>query len=143
MTEEKKKLSRGRVFSNTLFSLRLIHEASPVMIPFLLIISVLSALAGTLINLYIFKYVIDALADGIPLGEILLTVAIMFAVSAISSILRHLYWQWFYPVAIAKVGCSIQKKLQKKAAEVELACTARLVAASDALTKVSKNSGRS
>ena len=140
MTEEKKKLSRGRVFSNTLFSLRLIHEASPVMIPFLLIISILSALAGTLINLYIFKYVIDALADGIPLGEILLTVAIMFAVSAISSILRHLYWQWFYPVAIAKVGCSIQKKLQKKAAEVELACYERpeffdtFVKASDAAT---------
>lgn len=139
--EEKKKLSRGRVASNTLFSLRLIHEASPVMIPFLLIVSVLNALTGTLISLYVFKYVLDALAGGEELTVILLTVIVMFAISAGTSILRHIYWQWFYPVAIARVGCSIQKKLQKKAGEVELACYERpafydtFIKASDAATE--------
>lgn len=140
MAQEQKKISRRRVLSNTVFSLGLIHRASPVMIPFLLIVSVLNALSGTLINLYIFKYVLDALKGGLALSRILLTVMAMFAVSAGTSILNHVYWQWFYPVAIAKVGCSIQKRLQKKASEVELACYERpafydtFIKASDAAT---------
>ncbi|MBR4873092.1 MAG: ABC transporter ATP-binding protein [Clostridia bacterium] len=139
--EEQKKLSRRRVASNTLFSLRLIHEACPAMIPFLLIVSVLNAIAGTLISLYVFKYVLDALAGGEELITILLTVVTMFAISAGASILRHVYWQLFYPVAHAKVSCSIHKKLQKKAGEVELACYERpafydtFIKASDAATE--------
>ena len=141
MAEKEKKLSFKRAFSNTVFSLGLIHRASPLMIPFLLIVSILSALASTLIDLYIFKYVIDAFSSGKALPDILLGVGLMFAVSVLAVILRHLYWQWFYPVAVAKVGCSIQKKLQKKAAEVELACYERpeffdtFVKASDAATR--------
>ena len=141
MTQEKKKISRRRVASNTLFALRMIHRASPLMIPFLLFISVLGSLSNTLINLYIFKYVLDALKDGEALTTILLTVGVMFAISAGTSVLRHLYWQWFYPVAIAKVGCAIQKDLQTKAAEVELACYERpeffdtFIKASDAATE--------
>lgn len=141
MTQEKKKISRRRVASNTLFALRMIHRASPLMIPFLLFISVLGSLSNTLINLYIFKYVLDALKDGEALTAILLTVGVMFAISAGTSVLRHLYWQWFYPVAIAKVGCAIQKDLQSKAAAVELACYERpeffdtFIKASDAATE--------
>lgn len=140
MAEEKKKISRRRVISNTVFSLRMIHKASPAMIPFLLFSSVIGSLSNTMINLYIFKYVLDALSDGVELATILLTVGIMFAISAGTSVLRHIYWQWFYPVAFAKVGCSIQKQLQKKAAEVELACYERpeffdsFIKASDAAT---------
>lgn len=140
MAEEKKKISRRRVFSNTVFALRMIHQTSPVMIPFLLFISVLGSLSNTLVNLYIFKYVLDALSDGVELVKILLTVGILFAISAGTSILRHFYWQWFYPVAFAKVGCAIQERLQKKAAEVELACYERpeffdtFIKASDAAT---------
>lgn len=141
MAEEKKKISRRRVLSNTVFALRMIHKASPVMIPFLLFVSILGSLSNTLINLYIFKYVLDALSDGLALPEILITVGIMFAISAGTSILRHIYWQWFYPVAFAKVGCSIQKQLQEKAAAVELACYERpeffdtFIKASDAATE--------
>lgn len=138
---EEKKISRKRVMSNTLFALRMIHKASPVMIPFLLIVSVLGSLSNTLVNLYIFKYVLDALKDGEALSTILLTVGAMFGISAGTSILRHIYWQWFYPVAFAKVGCSIQMQLQKKAGEVELACYERpaffdtFIKASDAATQ--------
>ena len=139
--EKKEKLSFKRNLSNNVYALRMIHEASPVMIPFLLLVSVLDSLSNTLINLYIFKYVLDALKDGVALTEILLTVGIMFTISAGTPILRHIYWQWFYPVAFAKVGCSIQKKLQKKASEVELACYERpeffdtFIKASDAATE--------
>ncbi len=123
--KDKEKLPRGRGIANNFFMLGMIAKASPAMIPFLLSITVLSALTNTMIDVYLFKYVLNALVEGEALTRILITVCIMFAISAVNSVIHHLYWQCFYPVAFPKVSLYIQEKLQKKAAEVELACYER------------------
>lgn len=123
--EEKQKLPRGRGIANNFYILGMVAKASPAMIPFLLGITVFSALTSTLIDIYMFKYVLNALSEGVELKSILLAVCVMFAVSAASVLLNRGYWQIFYPVAFPKVGQYIQQKLQKKAAEVELSCYER------------------
>ena len=123
--EEKQKLPRGRGIANNFYILGMVAKASPATIPFLLGITVFSALTSTLIDIYMFKYVLNALSEGVELKSILLAVCVMFAVSAASVLLNRGYWQIFYPVAFPKVGQYIQQKLQKKAAEVELSCYER------------------
>lgn len=123
--DEKQKLPRGRSIANNFYMLKMVAKASPAMIPFLLATDVFSALTNTLIDVYMFKYVLNALSSGEDVGTILITVCILFAVSAVGGICNRLYWQWFYPVAFARVEVYIQEKLQKKAAEVELSCYER------------------
>ena len=123
--EEKQKLPRGRGITNNFYILGMVAKASPAMIPFLLSITVFGALTSTLIDIYMFKYVLNALAEGKEIASVLVAVCVMFAISAGSVLLQHGYWQIFYPVAFPKVGQYIQQMLQKKAAEVELSCYER------------------
>ena len=123
--EEKQKLPRGRGLANNFYILSMVAKASPAMIPFLLSITVFGALTSTLIDIYMFKYVLNALTEGKEIVSVLIAVCVMFAISAGSVLLQRGYWQFFYPVAFPKVGQYIQQKLQKKAAEVELACYER------------------
>ena len=123
--EEKQKLPRGRGITNNFYILGMVAKASPAMIPFLLSITVFGALTSTLIDIYLFKYVLNALAEGKEIASVLVAVCVMFAISAGSVLLQHGYWQIFYPVAFPKVGQYIQQMLQKKAAEVELSCYER------------------
>ncbi len=123
--EKQQKLPRRRALANNIFMLKMVAESSPVMIPFLLGVTVFSSLTSTLIDVYMFKYVLNALSDGVSIKDILLTVCVMFAISAASVLLDRGYWLIFYPVAVSRVGLHIQQKLQKKAAEVELACYER------------------
>ena len=123
--EEKQKLPRGRGLANNFYILGMVAKASPAMIPFLLSITVFGALTSTLIDIYMFKYVLNALTEGKEIVSVLIAVCVMFAISAGSVLLQRGYWQFFYPVAFPKVGQYIQQKLQKKAAEVELACYER------------------
>ena len=122
---KKEKLPWKRSVSNNLYILKMVAEASPLLIPFMLISTVVSSLTNTLVGVYMFQYVLNALTQGVDLRRIMLTVCALFAASAVSEIVSCLFWQWFQPVAYAKVEVSIQKKLQKKAAEVELSCYER------------------
>ena len=123
--KDKQKLPRGRGIANNFFMLGMIAKASPLMIPFLLSINVLGALTNAMIDVYLFKYVLNSLSEGVALQRILITVCILFGISAANSVIHHVYWQCFYPVAFPRVGLYIQERLQKKAAEVELACYER------------------
>ena len=125
MKEETQKLSRRRSLANNFFMLRLIHGGSGGIIPFMLITTVVGALSNTMINVYMFKYVLNALSEGRALRQVLVSVCVMFAISAGSVIFGRAFWKLFYPVAFAKVGAHIQSILQEKAAVVELACYER------------------
>lgn len=123
--EEKQKLPRGRGIANNFYMLGMVARSSPAMILLELLTSVVSALVNTLVGVYLFKYVLDALAVGEDIKTVLLTVCGMFAVSVGNELLWYGYHKLYRPIAVARTGEYIQRQLQKKAAEVELSCYER------------------
>ncbi|MBQ7335753.1 MAG: ABC transporter ATP-binding protein [Clostridia bacterium] len=118
------KIDWHRTWQNNKYMLRLIYRACPGILIMTLFSNVLGAINSFLIGNYLYKYALNALQEGQELQRILLNVGLMFGFSVLYMIFcafRNRYMELHRPL----VSAYIQKLLQKKAAEVELACFER------------------
>ena len=119
--ESKQKIDWKRTLKNNGYMLRLMIKACPG-VPILALISVVfGSLHSFLLNTYLYQYALNALQEGKELKIILITLGCMFGYSVLYRLFQCIsscYFNLKYP----KVEAYIQNLLQKKAAEVDLAC---------------------
>lgn len=118
---KKNKIDWKRTLKNNIYMLRLIARACPAVLVLSLISTVLGAVYSFLMDVYLYKYALDALQQGLPLKTIIITLLCMAAFSVLYTVFRNITGCWFelkHPV----VDAYIHNMLQKKAAEVDLCC---------------------
>ncbi len=119
--EKKKRINWKRIIKNNSYMLRIIAKACPGILTFGCIITVLNAVQSFLLNTYLYQYALNALQQGKELKIILVTLGCLFAYIVLYEILRNIFL-WYFDLNFPKVQAYIQNLLQKKAAEVDLAC---------------------
>ena len=119
--EKKKRINWKRIIKNNSYMLGIIAKACPGMLTFGCIITVLNAVQSFLLNTYLYQYALNALQQGKELKIILVTLGCLFAYIVLYEILRNIFLCYF-DLNFPKVQAYIQNLLQKKAAEVDLAC---------------------
>ena len=122
--KKKKKIDWRRTLKNNVYMLGLIYKACPGILIMTFLSAILGAVNSFLLNTYLYKYALNALQEGKEVKQVLITVGLMFAYTVAYMIFAGLnsrYMDIHSPV----VEEYIQKKLQKKAVEVELACFER------------------
>ena len=119
--QKNKRINWKRTFKNNAYMLGLIVKACPGVPILALISTVLGAVHSFLLNTYLYQYALNALQEGKELKIILITLGCMFGYSVLYMLFRNIascYFELKHP----KVEAYIQDMLQKKAAQVDLAC---------------------
>ena len=119
--QKKKRINWKRTFKNNGYMLGLIFKACPGVLILSLISTVLGAVNSFLLNTYLYQYALNALQEGKELKVILITLGCMFGYSVLYMLFKSIsscYLELKHP----KVEAYIQNLLQKKAAQVDLAC---------------------
>lgn len=86
-----------------------------------IIVTIFSAANSFLLNTYLYQYTLNALQEGKALKTIITNLVFLFIFSITFRFFRNIY-NYYRTLKSPKIEAYIQKKLQKKAAEVELAC---------------------
>ena len=121
MAEEKKKINFRRTVKNNIFMLKLIAKATPSMIVICIVSIVFQAINDFLLGTYIFMYALNALQAGIPLREILFTLAMMVTFAVVTTVVSYVY-RYINRTRWPRLKAYITDMLQKKAARVDVAC---------------------
>ena len=124
MKTKKQKIDWKRTGQNNIYMLRLIYKACPGILLVSLLTTIFGALHSFLLNTYLYKYALNAFQEGKELKEILTVIGLMF----FFSILRMVYKCFadrYMVLHTPRVSAYIQRMLQQKAVEVELACFER------------------
>lgn len=121
-TDKKKKLPFRRNISNTLFALKSIWSVSKAYFIFYFLITLLYAPLDFLQGSYLMRVIVNGLEKGTPASVIFTYIGIVGGATVLINAANSFYWNVVSPGMYEKINNSIQKKLFKKAAEVELAC---------------------
>ncbi|MBO5294696.1 MAG: ABC transporter ATP-binding protein [Clostridia bacterium] len=116
-----KKLSFFRVLSNNLFFLKLEMKAAPLVLPTMILVTVLQALAGFLSGSYLIRYALNGIGEGKSFGDIAQMLLICFAVLVVVNVGAMWYYNKYYRIQMVNVKKYIFNLAFKKAARVELA----------------------
>ena len=119
--ENKKKLGWKRTFQNNGYMIGLIMKASPGLFWISLLHIVLSAIQSFLFRTYLFKYALNALQEGKPIKTVVITISLIAAFGIVCFVFYRILWR-YYEKRFPVVDAYFQNLLQKKAAEVDLAC---------------------
>jgi len=119
--DKKKKINWKRTFKNNAYMLSFIAKSCPGLIVFGLISNILDAVHSFLLDTYMFQYAINALHEGKELKTVIILLVCIFIYSLIYLTLDQIYY-YYYELKEPRVEAYIKNKLQKKAAEVDLAC---------------------
>lgn len=117
----KKKMNWKRTFQNNAYMLDLIVKACPGVLILSFISTVLHAIYSFLLNIYLYQYALNALQEGKELRIILITLGGMLFFAVLYIVFANVS-RCYFELKRTKVEAYIQNLLQKKAAEVELAC---------------------
>lgn len=120
--EKKKKLPFKRSASNIMFALRQVWEVSPAYFIVYYLMTLIYAPLDFLSGSYLIRLIVNGIENGTPRSTILTFMIVIGIVTVVINVINSLYWNVFSPAQYRKIGASMQKKLFKKAAEVELAC---------------------
>ena len=120
--KEKKKLSVKRTWQNNLFALREVGKASPIYLAVYLGATVIYGLLDFFTGAYLLREIVNAVERGEDLSGLVVYVAIFMAVSVLFYLALNWFWNVISPKMEEKISLQIQKKLFRKASEVELAC---------------------
>ena len=107
---------------NNLYILKQVHNASPGRIVLGLTVTLLKSLAAVLLNVYMLQFVINAIQTGSGFAHIAYIVIAIAAYYILFCVLESYYNEVFVPISDKKIYAYFQKKLFKKAIDVELAC---------------------
>ncbi len=117
----KKTKNEHSMVSNIFFFVRLIFEASPLLVIGDFISGILQILPGRLISVLGVKYIIDVVTEGKDLHRIFYAVAAIAAVLIISTLLSWLYREFFWNMEKEKVHYGLNKRLYEKAKKLDQA----------------------
>lgn len=120
--EQKKKLGLRRSASNIRFALRQVWEVSPSYFFLYFFVTFIYAPLDFLTGSFLLRLIVNGIENGKPTGEILTFMAVICTVSLIIYTLNSYYWNVISPKKSRRIGASMQKKLFRKAASVDLAC---------------------
>lgn len=119
--KQKNKINWRRTWRNNLYMLKFIAKAAPDIIIVAFLSGILSAVNNFLVNTYLYKYALNALQEGKPISQILVTLGTMLAFS-LFCIVFYQVEEYYFSVRSPKVNLYIQKTLYKKASQLELSC---------------------
>ena len=118
----KKNKPRYSVLKNNLYILKQIHDASPGMIAFGLIVIILESISNLLFDVYMLRYVINGIQKGLEFKNVVFFILAVAVYHLIVCMIENYYNEIFAPVSNQKIYKYIQKKLFTQASTVELAC---------------------
>ena len=119
--EKKKKIDWRRTFRNNAFMVSFILKSCPGVVVMATVSTVLNALHSFLMRTYLYQYALNALQEGKALRQILITLGIMFSFSVLYWVFKKLA-DCYFSVTRPKVEVYIQRIIQKKTVELDLAC---------------------
>lgn len=114
--------SNYSVLKNNLYILKQIHTASPGRIALNLVVIILKSISNVLFDVYMLRYVINAIQKGLQFKNIVLFILAIAVYHLFVCIFENHYNEIFAPVSNQKIYKYIQKKLFAQASTVELAC---------------------
>ncbi len=121
-TQQKRKLGFLEVFKQNIYLLKIVHSAVPWLIASMLSIAFLDGILIFLSQAYILRYIVN----GVQTGKSFQNVAVFIVIFAVVELAILLIEAYFYNVYNAvsenKLYKNVQKRIFKKAAEVEIAC---------------------
>ncbi len=120
--KNKEKLPLGRVISNNLFMLKLIHKGAPFTIFSMVLISVLEALIGFISGSYMLRFALNGINEGKSFYEIAGVLALSLIPIVLIAVVARWYWCRSYRMRMTKVKQYVFSRTYKKASEVDLAC---------------------
>lgn len=120
--KKKKKLGFKKTVANNLFALKAIVEASPLYFIVYLGSSVVDGVLAFLSEAYLLRKVVNGVENGEDMRSILTYVVILGAVMILSHQALNWFWNVKSPAMQRKIAASIEGRLFRQAARVELAC---------------------
>lgn len=120
--KEKKKLGFKKTVANNLFALKAIVEASPLYFIVYLGSSVVDGVLAFLSEAYLLRKVVNGVENGEDMRSILTYVVILGAVMILSHQALNWFWNVKSPAMQRKIAASIEGRLFRQSARVELAC---------------------
>ena len=116
------KLPPRRIISNNLYILKLIHRAEPLLIAFTLLEAFFIALTQFISNIYLLRYAINGINNGLAFSEIICAIILWGIVRLVIICPSTFFNDWYYRAKMIVVARSIHSFVYKKAIEVELEC---------------------
>jgi ATP-binding cassette subfamily B protein len=120
--EKKPRLPLGKVLSDNLFVLKIVHRASPWYMPTYFGWSVFGSIVNFLSGSYLLRLVINKMQHPDALSSVLLYVGIIFALNVFYRLLIGWINNKLYPRYNIKIVGAFQEMLFDKARRVELSC---------------------
>ncbi len=120
--EKKKKLTLSRTVSNIGFALGQVWKVSKWYFIFYFGITFINAPLDFLTGSFLMKLIVDGIENGVPRSFILTYMIVMGGIYITVSITQNYFWNVKSPEATVSISASLQKRLFKKAGEVDLGC---------------------
>lgn len=120
--EKKKSLPLKRTLSNNMFALGVIWKNAPFYMCFYLVGSVLYGFTDFFTGSYMVRLIVDGVSGGRSADSVKMLVLIFGAVYVGFNAYSQWFWNVISPKNTNKIAAYIEKRLYKKAGEVELAC---------------------
>ena len=119
---EKKRLTLRRTLSNDLFALRCIGQASPLYLVVYLGSSLIYGLLDFLSGSFLLRQIVNGVEEGKDATALIRYVLILGSISVVSYMSLRYFWNVGSVRPWNRIIRSIETRLYRKAAEVELAC---------------------
>lgn len=119
---KKKKLSLARTVSNIFFALGEIWNSSRVYLFYYFFGSVVYATLDFFMGSYLIRMIVNGVEKRTPAEKIITYMLVMTVITLCVDIFNSFYWNIVSPAQYRRIGANMQKKIFKKASEVELAC---------------------
>lgn len=120
--EKKERLPIGRIISDNMYVLRLIHKAAPGLMISYILLNLFSALASFFSNTYLLRHAINGIGEGKSFSEIATLAVIFLAVNLTIDVVSNLLNNGFLRTKGIECVKSVNTMVYKKAASAELAC---------------------
>lgn len=114
--------SKNRPLKNNLFLLSMVHEASKGRIIISILVIIAQYTSNFLFDVYMLRYVINGIQNNVSFKNLVVFVLLIVLFNTLTGILTTHYYEIYAPVSDKKIYRHIQKKVFKKAEEVELSC---------------------
>lgn len=114
--------SKNRPLKNNLFLLSMVHEASKGRIIISILVIIAQYTSNFLFDVYMLRYVINGIQNNVSFKNLVVFVLLIVLFNTLTGILTARYNEIYAPVSDKKIYRHIQKKVFRKAEEVELSC---------------------
>ena len=119
---KKKKLSLSRTVSNIAFALSQVWHTSRMYFIFYFFMTLVYSVLDFFMGSYLIRMIVNGVESKTPPRVIIAYMIFMTVITLAVDILNSLYWNIISPTQHSKIGATMEKKIFKKASEVELAC---------------------